>query len=122
LINLTPASASVTPVGTIHKEILNDTSGKARGRTLALRALATRTWDHAKTPGAKAMACGRDIALDMVQAVQAREMAARQAAIASFDRTLARAEAFAVALARDLDRCAALHVVMARELLQVSGV
>jgi len=42
-------------------------------------------------------------------------MAARQAAIASFDRTFARAEAFAAELARDLDRCAAIQAVMARE-------
>jgi hypothetical protein len=47
-------------------------------------------------------------------------MAARQAAIASFDRTFARAEAFAAALARDIDRCAALHVVMAQELAAYS--
>src|SRR5208337_3659156 len=47
---------------------------------------------------------------------QAREMAARQAAIASFNRTFARAEAFATALARDLERCAAAHSIMAREL------
>jgi hypothetical protein len=51
---------------------------------------------------------------------QARELAARQAAIASLDRTFARAEAFAAALARDLDRCAALHMVMARELAAYS--
>ena len=37
----------------------------------------------------------------------AREMAARDAAIASFDRALADAEGFAAALARDLERCAA---------------
>jgi len=42
------------------------------------------------------------------------------ASIASFDRTLARAEAFAAALARDLDRCAAIHAVMARELAACS--
>jgi len=46
----------------------------------------------------------------------ARLLVARQAAIASFDRTVARAEAFAAALARDLDRCAVAHAIMAREL------
>jgi len=47
---------------------------------------------------------------------QARELAARQAASAYFDRTLARAEAFAAALARDLERYAMLHAVIAKEL------
>jgi hypothetical protein len=34
------------------------------------KTLAPRAWDHAATPGAKAMACGRLLALDVVSAAQ----------------------------------------------------
>jgi len=40
----------------------------------------------------------------------------RQAAIASFDRTLARAQSLTAELRRDLERCAMFHAAMAREL------
>ena len=47
---------------------------------------------------------------------QARELAARQVAVAAFDCAVARTDALTTQLARDLERCAAIHAVMAREL------
>ena len=44
---------------------------------------------------------------------KAREAAARQCALASVERTFARAESFIHQLQRDLERCAAVHVAIA---------
>jgi hypothetical protein len=68
---------------------------------------------YAKTASAKAMACGRYLALDMVKNV--REWEALAARVARSRAMFNRAEALAAALRRDLERCAMLHAVMARD-------
>jgi hypothetical protein len=47
------------------------TSGTPRESTIALGTMAAGAWDHAETPGAKAVARGGDLALDLVQAAKA---------------------------------------------------
>ena len=79
----------------------HDRRGTPRESTLALGALASGAWHHAEIQAAEA---------------SAGDCAARQAAIASFDRTVSRAEALAAALRRDLERCALAQAIMAREL------
>jgi len=60
----------IDPAGSIETIVEGiNTIGIPRGRPLALGTMATRAWDHAETPRAKAVA--RDIALDLVQAAQA---------------------------------------------------
>jgi hypothetical protein len=76
--------------------------GAAREKPLAFRALATGARDRPATARKTAVACGRHIALDMVQAAEA---GAGRTASAIF----ARAESFAAELTRDLARCAALE-------------
>jgi len=46
-------------------------TGTTREKPSSRGTMAARAWNHAETPGATAVACGRLLALDMVQATQA---------------------------------------------------